>query len=156
MTTTPRREASWVVSGLPSTRPGFLPSGDLDPSSFVTEPDTAFFWSGRTGDGHDIGEFSEAFARQRGGITLEGLMSDRGIELPEWDFEDAESVRLWTEASGHYAEAVSGEVRAVIGTNLRPGSVWETVELPRLARSPAVARIVQIDPETGIEKVVYP
>ncbi|EPQ21541.1 hypothetical protein J108_20675 [Mycobacteroides abscessus subsp. bolletii CRM-0020] len=54
-----------------------------------------------------------------------------------------------------YAESASGEVRAVIGSNLRPGNVWQTVELPRLMDNPHVNRIVVIDPDTGIETTVF-
>lgn len=54
-----------------------------------------------------------------------------------------------------YAENVHGEVHAVIGSNLRPGNVWETVELPRLIENPNVTKIVIIDPETGAETIIF-
>lgn len=41
------------------------------------------------------------------------------------------------------------------GANLRPGNIWETVELPRLMENPNVSRILKIDPATGIETVIF-
>ena len=49
--------------------------------------------------------------------------------------------------SGAYAEQVSGEIRAVIGSELRPGNIWENVELPRLKNNPNVTKITTIDPQ---------
>jgi len=50
---------------------------------------------------------------------------------------------------------MQGEVRATLGVNLRPGNIWETVELPRLIENPNVTRITIIDPETGSETVIF-
>ena len=55
-------------------------------------------------------------------------------------------------SSGAYAEQVSGEIRAVIGSELRTGNIWENVELPRLMKNPNVTKITTIDPKTGVEK----
>lgn len=54
-----------------------------------------------------------------------------------------------------YAEQVYGEVRAVVGKNLRKGNVWENVELPRLKLNPNVTKIITIDPVTKVEIVVF-
>lgn len=37
---------------------------------------------------------------------------------------------------------------------LRPGNIWENVELPRLKNNPNVTKITTIDPKTGVENVV--
>ena len=58
-------------------------------------------------------------------------------------------------ASGAYAEQVSGEVHAVIGSNLRKGNIWENVELPRLKENLNVTKIITIDPKTGIENIIF-
>jgi len=54
-----------------------------------------------------------------------------------------------------YAENVRGEVYAVVESNLRPRSVWETVELPRLIGNPNVTKIVGIDPEIRLQKIIF-
>lgn len=130
---------------------------------FATKPNTAFFWSGRTSAGVGVGpvegasEFGLAgeTAAQRGGVTLEQVMKQRGIKLPEWNASDPVAVKAWEDASAAYANGVSGEVRAVLGTSQRPGSIWETVELPRLKNNPNVTKITAIDPETGAERVIF-
>ncbi|EHY61835.1 hypothetical protein [Listeria monocytogenes] len=35
--------------------------------------------------------------------------------MPDWDFNNPESMKAWDLVSGSYAEQVSGEVRAVVG-----------------------------------------
>lgn len=75
--------------------------------------------------------------------------------MPEWDFNDPSSMDAWDIASAAYAEQVSGEVRAVVGTELRPDNIWENVELPRLMENPNVTKITSIDPKTGIETVIF-
>jgi hypothetical protein len=133
-----------------------------DPKLVTPPPDGAFFWSGRTSDGIGIGPQSaggngsaDLFAASHGGTTLEGLLERNGVKPPLFDFTDAASQEWWSKVSGMYAENVRGEVHAVVGSNLRPGSVWETVELPRLIDNPNVTKIVVIDPETGLEKTIY-
>jgi len=132
-------------------------------SSLKTETDSGFFWSGRTLGGVGVGPtetglgVASDIASSKGGTTLEQLMKDRGIELPPWgDGTDPVVVKAWSNASAHYANGVSGDVRAVVGSSLREGNVWQTVELPRLIDNPNVTRITQIDPETGAERVIFP
>ena len=69
--------------------------------------------------------------------------------LPAWNRHDPESVRFWEEASAAYAENASGDVTAIVGSDLRPGNIWQTVEVGRLMDNPNVTRIIQIDPDTG-------
>ena len=35
-----------------------------------------------------------------------------------------------------FTQQVSGEIRAVVGSELRPGNIWENIELPRLKANP--------------------
>jgi len=84
-------------------------------------------------------------------------MESRGVHLPPWgNGEDPAVVKAWEAVSDTYAQGVSGEVRAVVGSDLRPRNVWQTVELPRLMSNPKVTRIIQIDPETGVESILFP
>lgn len=49
----------------------------------------------------------------------------------------------------------AGGDRAVVGDELRPGNIWENVELPRLKNNPNVTRIIIIDPKTKISKIIF-
>ena len=119
-----------------------------------TEPNTAFFWSGRT-DGIGGAENAAKIAKNRGGVTLESTIESQKIVMPEWNFNNPSTMEAWDLASGAYAEQVSGEIRAVIGSELRPGNIWENVELPRLKNNPNVTKITTIDPKTGVENVIF-
>jgi hypothetical protein len=132
------------------------------PELVTPPPDGAFFWSGRTSEGVGIGPQSAGgdgsanlFAAEQSGTTLEGLLERNGVKPPSFDFTDIASEEWWSKVSGMYAENARGEVHAVIGSNLRPGSAWETVELPRLKDNPNVIKIVVIDPETGLQKAIF-
>ena len=119
-----------------------------------TDPDTAFFWSGRT-DGIGGMEVAKKIAKNKGGVTLESTIDDTNIVMPEWDFNTPSSVTAWEEASNVYVEQVSGEIRAVVGSELRPGNIWENIELPRLKANPNVTKVTTIDPKTGVEKIIF-
>ncbi|OBB92289.1 hypothetical protein [Mycolicibacterium peregrinum] len=143
---------------LPDTGPYHLP----DPAQLTTPPDGATFWSGRNGDGIGIGPISaggngaaDLIAGGNSATTLEGLLDANGIQPPKWSPADVYADNWWSAVSQIYAENASGEVHAVVGSNLRPGNVWENVELPRLMDNPSVTKIIVIDPETGIHTTVF-
>ncbi|WP_209307154.1 T7SS effector LXG polymorphic toxin [Streptococcus acidominimus] len=119
-----------------------------------TAPDTAFFWSGKT-DGVGGMDVAKKIAKSRGGVTLESTIDDANIIMPEWDFNIPSSMTAWEEASNVYAEQVSGEIRAVVGNELRPGNIWENIELPRLQSNTKVTQITIIDPKTGIGTIIF-
>ena len=127
--------------------------GEIRPK-LKTEPNTAFFWSGRT-DGIGGADNAANIAKSRGGVTLESTIESQNIVMPEWDFNNPSTMEAWDAASGAYAEQVSGEIRAVIGAELRTGNIWENVELPRLMKNPNVTKITTIDPKTGVEKIIF-
>ena len=127
--------------------------GEIRPK-LKTEPNTAFFWSGRT-DGIGGADNAANIAKSRGGVTLESTIESQNIVMPEWDFNNPSTMEAWDLASGAYAEQVSGEIRAVIGAELRTGNIWENVELPRLMENPNVTKITTIDPKTGVEKIIF-
>lgn len=119
-----------------------------------TEPDTAFFWSGKTaGVGGD--QVAATVAKSRHGKTLEMLIEERGIKMPDWDPKNPAVKKAWEDVSSEYAKGASGEVRVVLGANLRPGNIWQTRELPALKANGAVTRITAIDPQTMVETVVF-
>ncbi|MEO9218960.1 MAG: hypothetical protein ABI315_10330 [Bacteroidia bacterium] len=77
-------------------------------------------------------------AKVEGGTTLEALLEKYKIVMPEFNDKIPSVVKLWEDVSALYANQVIGEVRAVLGKNLRVGNIWETVELPRLKKNPPV------------------
>jgi hypothetical protein len=119
-----------------------------------TEPGTAFFWSGRT-RGSGGKERAAEVATGKGGETLEMLIEKRGIKMPDWDDTNPESVKAWSDISREFAAGASGEVRAVLGENVRANSIWLREELPALKRNLNVTKITAIDPKTLVETVVF-
>jgi hypothetical protein len=120
-----------------------------------TDKNGAFFWSGRTSKGEGVVDKALEIAQNRGANTLEGTLAKYNIEMPIWDAKNPASIKAWEDVSGLYATQVSGEVRAVLGKSLRPGNIWETIELPRLKQNPDVTKIIVVDAETLIETVVW-
>lgn len=127
---------------------------DLGKSVVQTNPNEAVFWSGRT-DG--VGRISAAkeIADHFRGKTLEQLIESRQIGMPFYDPVNAKSVQAWIDISTELAKNASGEVRAVLGSSMRPQSIWETYELPALLKNPAVTRIIRVDPKTKKEIVIF-
>lgn len=120
-----------------------------------TDKDGAFFWSGRMSNNQGVMDIALDIAQSKGGNTLEGMLAKYNIEMPIWDANNPASVKAWEDVSALYATQVSGEVRAVLGKSLRPGNIWETVELPRLKQNPNVTKISTINPETMKVTVIF-
>ncbi|MBQ3133570.1 MAG: hypothetical protein IJC17_04785 [Clostridia bacterium] len=130
-------------------------------SCFATEPNSAYFWSGLGEKGEDI---AANIAKENNGVTLETLMREHKDELINAGFEyDKELDRFlfspdnysdWEAISKAYAEQASGEVRAILGDNIRQDSVWNTKEQPALSNNNTVSKIISVDPKTGQEKDV--
>ena len=118
---------------------------------FKTEPNTAFFWSGL---GENGAEIAKETAKANGGVTLEMLMEqnkqkliDAGFpynkDLDDFVFNgtDPENVKAWQDLSEAYANQASGNVRAVLGDNIRSDSVWCQNEIPRLFTNDSVTSV---------------
>lgn len=69
--------------------------------------------------------------------------------MPAWDPNNPNVMKLWEDVSAEYAKQVSGEVRAIIGQQLRPGNIWETKDLPALMSNTNVTKITTIEPVTN-------
>lgn len=139
---------------------GSLPSYEELQKITSTDPNQAYYWSGRNSDGIGVGPddsgIAELIAHGSGGVTLEMALEANGVDpLPVWNRHDPVSVQFWEDASAAYAENAHGEVTAIIGTNLRPGNIWQTVEIPRLMENPEITRILQIDPDTGQSITIF-
>lgn len=145
----------------------------LDPSKvprpfagkLVTEPDTAYFWSGRIldSDGNKVDTMnyarSMATGNGKGGTTLEATLDKNGVQMPQYGKgntpeEIAASKVAWEEASAEYAKNVKGNVRALLG-DVRPDAIWTTKELPNLITNPNVGKVIRVDPATGKESVLF-
>ena len=83
------------------------------------------------------------------------LLEKRKIAMPVWDAANPAVVQAWKDASLGFAQGARGELKAVIGQTLRPGSVWETTELPALKGNPQVRKITVIDPASRAERVIF-
>ena len=118
---------------------------------FKTEPNTAFFWSGL---GENGAEIAKETAKANGGVTLEMLMEQNKQKLIEagfpydedfdrfiWNGTDPENVKAWQDLSEAYANQASGNVRAVLGDNIRSDSVWCQNEIPRLFTNDSVTSV---------------
>ncbi|MEV5495152.1 hypothetical protein AB0M50_07095 [Nonomuraea fuscirosea] len=141
-----------AVSALPTAQA--MLAGD-----YTTIMNTAFFWSGRsaTSSGQYLAagpEAAAAIAREMGGITLETLMGIRGIPHGERNSTHPLMVEVWQKVAAAYARGVSGEVRAVLGQDLGPHSIWKNVECPALMANPNVTKVVVIDLTTRATKVI--
>ncbi|KUL21417.1 hypothetical protein [Actinoplanes awajinensis] len=126
-----------------------------------TDPGEAVFWSGRTQTGSDPDTFEYAgpdtamqMARDRDMTTLEGLIEERKLQMPDWDKDNPAIVESWTRISERYAAGVSGEVHVILGEQVRPGAVWET-EFKTLMKNPNISSITAIDLMTGRERSLY-
>jgi RHS repeat-associated protein len=140
--------AGVILSFLPNATPFYTPAVR---SQVHTKPNQAFFWTGET-NGILASEVAETLARQRGGKTFEMLVKENGIKIPE---NQPARLQAQTELSVEYAMKASGEVRAVVGANRRPDNVWENSELPMLKENPNVTKIIEIDPVTLNEKIIF-
>ena len=117
-------------------------------SKVKTEPNTAFFGSGRT-DGIGGQHIAADIAKSNGGTTSEMLIEARKIIMPTWDQNYQASIKAWEDISSEYATCASGTVTGVIGKDMRPGNIWENRELPALKNNP------NIDPKTKISTVIF-
>jgi hypothetical protein len=119
-----------------------------------TEPNSAFFWSGRT---EGVGGMDAAanIAKTHGGTTLEMLIDKHKIQMPVWDDKNPVVVKEWGEMSRAYAQGTCGLVRGVVGQDLRPGNIWEGYEKGSLMKNPAVGQIDIVDPKYGNSKTIF-
>jgi len=120
----------------------------------ATDPNTAFFWSGRT-DGVGGMDVAANIAKSQSGTTLEMLIDRHKIQMPAWDDKNQVVVKEWGEMSRAYAQGTCGLVRGVVGKDLRPNNIWESYEKGALMKNPAVRQIDIIDPKHGNSKTIF-
>jgi hypothetical protein len=120
-------------------------------NKLATGANEAVFWSGIGKNGDAI---AARWAAQNGGVTLESTLSARGVVLPAWNVNDPSSIAAWTEASVDFANGASGHVRVLQGETLRVDAIWKA-EYFSLRANPAVQSIRSIDPESGLETLLW-
>ncbi|KZS62763.1 MAG: hypothetical protein K2X56_19950 [Mycobacterium pseudokansasii] len=140
--------------------PGSLPSYDELVELTKTDPDAAYYWSGLDARGVSVGpdgsRIAERLAGEANGTTLKMLLERNGMQpIPGWNKCDPELVRFWHDAARAYADNCSGTVTAVVGCDVRPDNIWQTVEVPRLTDNLNVAKIIQIDPDSRLTTVIF-
>ena len=126
----------------------------FDDVHLKTESNKSYFWSGKS-NGVGGPENAAKIAGKNGGVTLETTLESQGIKMPEFNINDPAAVKAWQSASTTYASQVSGEVRAIVGSNVNPKGIWNTFELPALKANPNVTKIILIDPETLVETIIF-
>ena len=117
----------------------------------ATGSDEAVFWSG-IGRGGDAKAAN--WVRQHGGSTLETTMAARGVKLPTWDPNNPATVAAWRRASMDFAAGARGNVRVLQGDSLRVDAIWRD-EFKALRLNPNVKSIRAINPESGVEVVIW-
>jgi hypothetical protein len=122
-----------------------------NPNRLATGTDEAVFWSG-IGRGGD--KRAAAWVAQNGGATLETTLASRGIDLPTWNAADPSVVAAWRQASIDFASGASGNVRVLQGTSLRMDAIFRS-EFEALIANPKVRSIMSINPETGLETLLW-
>ena len=124
----------------------------FDDAQLKTEPKKSHFWYGMGDDGANT---AANIAKQNGGVTLETTLESQGVLMPKFNYNDPSSVQAWRNASSTYASQASGEVRAIVGSNVNPKGIWNTVELSALKANPNVTRIILVDPVTQVETIIF-
>ncbi|MEU3960937.1 FG-GAP-like repeat-containing protein [Streptomyces buecherae] len=132
--------------------PDCLPTEGQLTAAVRTQPNRAYFWTGRIRD--EAGDIARSF----GGTTLEMAIDSHRLRMP--DINDPRSQlgdERWEHASREMARQAAGIVYVVVGhpDNVRPGNIWETQERPRVQANPDVTAIIEITERTGDERVIW-
>ncbi|KAJ7865421.1 hypothetical protein B0H13DRAFT_2067832 [Mycena leptocephala] len=150
-----RRTSRKTDSGLTvSNVPSDWPDDATLTRVLASAPGKAFFWTGRNG-GVSVEGKALLVAKAGGGNTLEGTLSSGNVIMPDFDFGNPETVRIWTFASKTFAELASGESFVVTGRSTREGNIFHKDELPRLKRNRRITKITKIDSTTARRTVVF-
>ncbi|KAJ6465353.1 hypothetical protein C8R45DRAFT_939557 [Mycena sanguinolenta] len=150
-----RRTQKTTDSGLTvSDVPSDWPDEATMTRVLVSAPGKAFFWTGRNG-GVSVEGKALLVAKAAGGNTLEGTLAAGGVIMPDFDFNNPDTVTIWEFASKKFAELASGESFVVTGRSTREGNVFHKDELPRLKRNRAITKITKIDSTTARRTVVF-
>ena len=121
------------------------------PNRLATSSDEAVFWSGV---GRGGAKRAAAWVSEHGGATLETTLANRGIKLPRWNPDDPAVVAAWRQASIDFASRAKGHIRVLQGDSLRVNAIFHD-EFNALIANPNVKSITSINPETGVEVLLW-
>ncbi|KAJ6542158.1 hypothetical protein DFH09DRAFT_1089223 [Mycena vulgaris] len=150
-----RRTQKKTDSGLTvSNVPTDWPDDATLTRALASAPGKAFFWTGRNG-GVSVEGRALLVAKAQGGNTLEGTLAAANLIMPDFDFGNPETVRIWTLASQSFAEQASGVSFVVTGRSTRENNIFHKEELPRMKRNHRINKIFKIDSNTARQKLVF-
>lgn len=115
----------------------------------------AVFWSGHKKGANgptSVYDDAQKYAKDHGKKTLEMALEAKKINIPK-EKENPMSDKLWGYASKKWAQRAKGQTEAVLGSSLRPASVWKTVEKPQLLRNKHVTKITEHNVDTKTHRV---
>jgi hypothetical protein len=124
-----------------------IPEEDELRPALQTERDGAVFWTGRV-NGKSVEQRAADFAIENNGLTLELALLEADIVMPPFADRSSEAERVWKLASNLFAEQASGTAFVVMGPELRPNNVFETIEFPALKNNPEIDRVIKVDAVT--------
>ncbi len=99
------------------------------PSRIATSYGARVFWSG------GVGKEAMAFAISRSGQTLEMTTTGRALIIATRGLDWSVAGPMWARASATFASSARQKAFLYRGANIRPNSVWNTIEAPILSRS---------------------
>ena len=116
---------------------------------------TPIFYTGKTGNisSWDVAQ-KIAGANCNKYVTIDQILDQFDIEMPFYDSTNPVTQKPWEQASRILAEEAKGDPLVVKGRDLRPNSVFETVELPALQENEKINSLTSIEPETMEESPV--
>jgi len=119
------------------------------------------FWTGNT-DGVGGADNARAICEEHNANLRDGeklwktnemLLDDIGMEMPEFDLTNQESINTWESASLATAENASGQLHVIMGEDCHKGSVYNRIERNAIIKNTDVNQDVDfIDPKSHKHK----
>ncbi|KNZ77236.1 hypothetical protein J132_06231 [Termitomyces sp. J132] len=154
-----------------STGPHITPSHSSAPNveqmkgHLKVEPDKSFFYSGKGG----FAKAARTRAKGMGRTILRDAWWDhqKNIQSTSWQDEQVKNLspdeadKFFDNASKAHAEMSSGTVYVLLPPDMvepkkfHPTSVWARIEWPALLSNPNVKKVIMVNPNDTLEKVLY-
>jgi hypothetical protein len=135
------------------------PSQELN-QALKTGPGQAIFWSGKTMvEGKKRSARLDAWkqAESTGGKTLDMAMKEGGIPIPSkpppGPKQKIQDQRQWKKPSIIFAKKAQGEIDVHLGEAVKPDSVYNQYEKPKLLANPKVTKVTHRRPDGSTEVI---